>query len=210
MNSIFKTIHAVLLAVAMLAASGPVAHAAGNGNNQDAGPPPWSQGQAHYQRAQLQARMHRLEAELKAQGYDVARGSTKLFTIADCKYAVAVLGNCMGNNPAAPYIMPITPLWPDEYVDEGLRGVLGPLPDDNWATHRMDTREAVLVIGMLPPPARYFGIQTYVFSRAGALNTVDPIYQATLSDPVMHKLLFRRTSSMSSILLATVPAFPIA
>jgi hypothetical protein len=190
MNRIFKTIHAVLLSAATLAASGPLAHAAGIGNNRGAGTPPWAQGQAQYQRAQLEAKVHRLQAELKAKGYDVARGTTKLFTIADCQYAVAVLGNCMGNNPAAPYIMPVMPLWPDEYADQGLRGVLGPLPDDNWATHRMDRREAVLVVGMLPPPAKYFGIQTYVFSRAGALNTADPIYRATLSDPVMHKLLF--------------------
>jgi len=190
MNRFFKTIHAVSLSVAMLAASGPLAHAATDGNNQGAGPPPWAQGLGQYQRAQLEAKVNRLQAELRSRGYDVARGATKLFTIADCQYAVAVLGNCMGNNPAAPYIMPTMPLWPDEYVDEGLRGVLGPLPDDNWATHRMDKREAVLVVGMLPPPARYFGFQTYVFSRAGALNTSDPIYQKTLADPVMHSLLF--------------------
>jgi hypothetical protein len=189
MNRFVRNFCAAWLSIAMLAASATVIHAAENGQHQGTSPPPWANGQSH-RHAQLEGRVHRLEAELKARGYDVARGSTKLFTIADCQYAVTVLGNCMGNNPAAPYIMPTMPLWPDEFVDEGLRGVLGPLPNDNWATHRMDKREAVLVVGMLPPPARYFGIQTYVFSRAGAFNTSDPVYQRTLLDPVMHNLLF--------------------
>jgi hypothetical protein len=138
----------------------------------------------------IEQQVDRLQAKLKARGYEVARGSTKLFTTDDCQYTISVLGNCLGNNPAAPYIVPTVPLWPDEYVDEGLRGVLGPTSNDTWGTHRMDKREAVLVVGMLPPPARYFGMQTYVFSRTGTINPNDPVYQSTQSDPIMHSILF--------------------
>lgn len=181
---------AVCFSLGMFLGGLSAAYGADHGHGLDPHPPHWSYGKGHRSQVQLERRVERLESELKHRGYDVARGSTKLFTIADCQYAVTVLGNCMGNNPAAPYIMPTMPLWPDEFVDEGLRGVLGPLPNDNWATHRMDKREAVLVVGMLPPPARYFGFQTYVFSRAEKLNTLDQIYLATQSDQVMHGLLF--------------------
>lgn len=143
-----------------------------------------------HQARKLERKVDRLQAALEARGYDVARGATKLFTIDDCQYTIAVLGNCLGNNPAAPYIIPTVPLWPDEYVDESLRGLLGPLPDDTWGTHRMDKREAVLVVGLLPPPARYFGMQTYVFSRTGAINREDPVFLTTQADPIMNSILF--------------------
>lgn len=140
--------------------------------------------------AQLQGKLHRLEAALRSRGYEVARGATKLFNIPDCPDMIAAIGSCLGNNPPSPHIVPSVPLWPDEYVDEGLRGLVGPLPNDTWSTHRMDKREAVLVFGLLPPPAKYFGIQTCIFSRPGAPDPNDPISQATQSDPVMHGALF--------------------
>lgn len=181
MNPIVMNVRAVWLSLAILMAAAPTAYATGNGQNNDNSPPQW---------AQLEGKVQRLQSALKAKGYDVARGSTKLFTTDDCQYTIDVLGNCLGNNPAAPYVMPTVPLWPDEYVDEGLRGLLGPLPDNTWATHRMDKREAMLVVGVLPPPARYFGIQTYVFSRTGAINRDDPIYRISQSDPIMNSILF--------------------
>lgn len=138
----------------------------------------------------LEDQVDRLQAELKARGYEVARGSFKLFTIDDCQYTIEVIGNCLGDNPAAPYVIAGVPLWPDEFVDESLRNLIGPLPNNEWATYRFDKREAVLVFGLLPPPGRYFGLQTYVFTRAGKINTSDPIYQRTLADPIMHNILF--------------------
>jgi hypothetical protein len=192
MNSIIMNVRAVWLSLALFMASAPMAHAAGNGHNHGTSPPQSTQEQEGSDplQTQLEGNVQRLQSALTAKGYDVARGSTKLFTIDDCQYTIAVLGNCLGNNPAAPYIMPTVPLWPDEYVDEGLRGLLGPLPDDTWATHRMDKREAVLIVGALPPPARYFGIQTYIFSRTGAINRDDPVYRISQSDPVMNSILF--------------------
>lgn len=190
MNPIVMNVRAVWLSLAILMASAPMAYAADNGRNHDNSPPQSAQGESDGLRAQLEGKVQRLQSALNAKGYDVARGSTKLFTIDDCKYTIAVLGNCLGNNPAAPYVMPTVPLWPDEYVDEGLRGLLGPLPDNTWATHRMDKREAMLVVGVLPPPARYFGIQTYVFTRTGTINRDDPVYRISQSDPIMNSILF--------------------
>lgn len=138
----------------------------------------------------LEDQVGRLQSELTARGYEVARGSFKLFTIDDCQYTIDVIGNCLGDNPAAPYVIAGVPLWPDEFVDESLRNLIGPLPNTEGATYRFDKREAVLVFGLLPPPGRYFGLQTYVFTRAGNINTSDPIYQSTLVDPILHNILF--------------------
>lgn len=150
--------------------------------------------------AHLEGQVRRLEAALRAKGYEVARGATKLFTIDDCQYPIAVLGNCMGNNPAAPYVIPTVPLWSDEYVDKTLENLLGPLPDKTWGTHRMDKRESLLVVGQLPPPGKYFGIQSYVFTRAGQINTSDPVYQS-VTDPVLHKILFSAAPDPSRVLV---------
>lgn len=190
MNPFSAKFRALCFSFGLISASAP--YAANNHANATGHPPPWAHGKGQLQRqqAQLEGKVHRMEATLRARGYEVARGSTKLFNISDCQYTISVIGNCLGNNPAAPYIVTGVPLWPDEYVDEGLKNLLGPMPNNTWATHRMDKREAVLVFGLLPPPARYFGSQTYIFSRTARLNANDPIYQATQNDPFMHEILF--------------------
>jgi hypothetical protein len=149
----------------------------------------------------LERDIKRLTKELEARGYEVARGSFKLFTIADCKYPIAVIGNCLGNNPAAPYIIPALPLWPDETIDRSLSGLLGPFPGGASPTFRLDHREAVVIVGQMPPPARYFGVQTYVFTRTATLNPADPIYQLTLADPVMHGILFDQAPDPSRVVM---------
>jgi hypothetical protein len=78
----------------------------------------------------LEQSIERLRTDLQARGYEVAQGSWKLFTIQDCKFAIASLGNCLGNNPTAPYVFPSVPLWRDEYVDRDMKDVFGPLPHD--------------------------------------------------------------------------------
>jgi hypothetical protein len=47
-------------------------------------------------------RIRDLEADLEARGFEVARGEWRLFEIEDCQFAMASMGFCMGNNPAAP------------------------------------------------------------------------------------------------------------
>ena len=68
----------------------------------------------------------RLMHDLKKQGYEVARGYVRLYTPDDCGSSYAVMGSCFGNNPAAPYVIPVVPSWPDEWVDPATAGAFGP------------------------------------------------------------------------------------
>lgn len=115
--------------------------------------------------------------DLKKDGYEVARGYFKLYTKSDCQYTYEALKTCLGNNPAAPYIVPVVPAWPDEWVDPGTAEMLGPTLEGYSASYRLDPREAIVILGKLPPPADYFGLQTYLFSRPGVLNTDSVQYQ---------------------------------
>jgi hypothetical protein len=136
----------------------------------------------------LQQIVEGLQSDIESRGFEVSQGAWNLFKIEDCRYAIERLGFCLGNNPAAPYIIPTLPLWPDELVDEDMRELLGPTANDTWWTFRLDEREALVVLAHLPPPGAYFGIQTYIFSRQDAIDTTDPIYR-NVTDPFMHRML---------------------
>ncbi|MGZ5199423.1 MAG: hypothetical protein ACXWC4_06590 [Telluria sp.] len=192
---------AASLACALVISAIPSTHAAGSGSATDQGQYPPAERDSHASQGHLERGVRRVTSELEAHGYEVARGSFKLFTVADCKYSIAVIGNCMGNNPAAPYVIPALPRWPDEYDDKSLAGLLGPYPGNDSPTFRLDKREAVVIVGQLPPPARYFGVQTYVFTRTASINPADPIYQLTLADPVMHGILFSQAPDPSRVLV---------
>ncbi len=157
-------------------------------------------GKAQGHRSDFSREVRNLRSDLESRGFKVAEGSFKLFTIEDCRYAIASLGNCVGNNPTAPYIFPSVPLWPDEFVDERMREAFGPLPNDTWATHRLDPREALVIMGRLPPPGAYFGIQTYVFSREGSINYSDPVY-LSLTDQIMRNILFALSPNPARVLV---------
>ncbi len=150
--------------------------------------------------ASLQQKVEALEADLEAQGFEVLRGDWSLFTIDDCQFPIATLGQCLGNNPAAPYAIPSVPLWPDEHVDETLREVLGPMPGDTWVTHRLDEREALVVLALTPPQGAYYGLQTYVFSREDELNPNDPVFLG-LTDPIMRSVLFATAPDPARVLV---------
>lgn len=57
----------------------------------------------------VESTARRLANGLKQQGYQVARGYFKLYTQADCPSSYSVLRSCLGNNPTAPYILPVVP-----------------------------------------------------------------------------------------------------
>ena len=105
----------------------------------------------------VESTARRLAHDLEQQGYEVARGYFKLYTQDDCPYSYEVLHSCLGNNPAAPYVVPIVPAWPDEWVDPATAGMVGPTVEGYNASYRLDKREAIVILGLLPPPARYFG-----------------------------------------------------
>ncbi len=128
--------------------------------------------------------------ELSA-NFEVATGYPKLYTSADCDYTYAVLKNCVANNPAAPYIIPIVPTWPNEYTDPALKDMLGPTRDGTSGSYRLDPREAIVVFGTLPPAGRYTSLQTYVGSRQGSYDQSSPAYQTLAAqDPGFLDTLF--------------------
>ncbi|MDE3150295.1 MAG: hypothetical protein KGL37_12570, partial [Acidobacteriota bacterium] len=65
----------------------------------------------------IESTAQQLTHSLEKQGYEVLRGYFKLFTTDDCDLSYQVMHTCYGNNPAAPYVIPIVPPWPDEWVD---------------------------------------------------------------------------------------------
>ena len=118
-----------------------------------------------------------LTDDLTQQGYEVARGYFRLYTQDDCTYSYAVLHSCLGNNPAAPYVIPIMPSWPDEWVDPATADMVGPTEEGFSASYRLDPSEAIVIIAQLPPPARYLGLQTYLMSRPGEWDTDSDQYK---------------------------------
>lgn len=151
-------------------------------------------------RDSLDETVHKVRGEFETKGYQVAQGSWNLFEIEDCRFVLKTLGNCLGNNPAAPYLIPSVPLWEDEFVDDHMKDLLGPAPGDTWWTYRLGEREALVVLGRLPPPGAYFGLQTYLFTRKGVTNTADEIYQS-LSERFMRDILFMKSPNPSRVLV---------
>jgi hypothetical protein len=74
-------------------------------------------------------------------------------------------------------VVPIVPAWPDEWVDPGTAGLVGPTLEGYNAAYRLDPSEAIVILAQLPPPARYFGLQTYLLSRPGEWKEESDQYQ---------------------------------
>jgi hypothetical protein len=149
----------------------------------------------------LESTVQSVMADLTARGYEVARGYWTVWGTDRCKYTIETLGNCLGNNPAAPYVLPILPLWRDEFVDRTLHVAFGPMRRGYSVTYRLAEREALIVLALLPPPGAYFGLQTYVFTRAGTIDTEDPIYRSLAHDIDSRNLLFAVAPDPSRLLV---------
>jgi len=117
--------------------------------------------------------VQRFIRELRGNGLEVSVGYPRVYTQADCAYSYAVFNNCFGNNPASPYVMPIVKPWPEEYVDPATENGFGRTRPGYSATYRLDPREAIVLFGRMPPPARYLGLQTWAFSSEW-LSDVSP------------------------------------
>jgi hypothetical protein len=108
--------------------------------------------------------VQRLIGELRSSGLEVSVGYPMLYTQADCAYSYPVFHNCFGNNPAAPYVVPVVKSWPDEYVDPAMENGMGMTRPGYSSTYRLDPREAIILFGRMPPPARYMGLQTWIWT----------------------------------------------
>ncbi len=149
----------------------------------------------------LEQKVQLLRADLEKHGYQVARGYWTLFSMADCQYAIERAGSCYANNPTAPYILLALPPWKDEYVDSLLHDLFKPLQGNMSATYRLDAREALVILGELPPPAHYFGIQTNVYSREGSINPAHPVYRSLASTPDVQAMLFTYSPDPARVLV---------
>lgn len=123
-----------------------------------------------------------LTRELTLQGMQVSRGYFRLYTQEDCQYSYDSMKNCYGNNPAAPYIGFALPPWPDEFLDPATTTALGLVDPGYRGTFRLDPREALVILGVMPPPAAYFGLQTYLFTREGTYDKNSTTYQYIASN----------------------------
>ncbi len=126
---------------------------------------------------QVENKAQILMHDLEKQGFEVTRGIFKLYTADDCDYTFNKMSTCYGNNPAAPYVTFAVPPWPEEFVDDK-SNLWGQSPEGYEDIFRFDPREAIVILGRLPPPAAYFGEQTYLSSRQGEINTDSDTYKA--------------------------------
>jgi hypothetical protein len=126
---------------------------------------------------QMERTAQRLTQALLERGFEVNRGYVKLWEADDCQYTFERIGLCMGNNPAAPYIVVAAPPWPDEAVIAQIRTVWGPSPPKYEDVFRFDPREALIILVQMPPPARFFSEQSWMFTRQGIYDTTSDTYK---------------------------------
>ena len=121
--------------------------------------------------------------DLRESGFQVSQGSTELYTQQDCiDHTYPKLKNCFQANPAAPYVVPVVKLWPDEYMDPDLVDAFVDTKPGYTVTYRLDPREAIVIYGEMPPPGRYMGLQTWEFSQYGEWSTDIYNYWANMDD----------------------------
>lgn len=139
----------------------------------------------------VESKAVQLMHELEKQGFEVRRGYFKLWTIEDCEYTYDKMGLCYGNNPASPYAITTLPPWPGEGegVDPYYRNLFGPSQEGYYDLYRFDPREAIVILGLLPPPGAYFSKQTWLFSREGVPDTSSQTYQDIYNDPLLYPFL---------------------
>ena len=141
-------------------------------------------------------------ADLARQGYEIRSGYFELVDDSDCPTIVPVMGMCYGMNPATPYVLPAVRPWDGEFVDPATKLAFGTLRTGHSAVFRLDPREAIVVIAELPPPARYFGFQTYLFTREGTIDTTNQRYAFVYKyfNPMLD-LFFRLSPNANRIML---------
>jgi hypothetical protein len=140
----------------------------------------------------VESKARRLMNSLKKQGFQVQRGYFRLYTNADCPTSFAEIGTCWGNNPAAPYVQFAVPPWPEEYIDPATDTAFGEALAGYHTSYRLDPREAIIILGLLPPPAHYFGLQTYHFTRQGDFDTTSAPYLFMQDKPLLLNRFFNK------------------
>ena len=92
-------------------------------------------------------------------GYQVADGSYHFFKIEECKRIIEKWGTCWGSNPDSPYGMFLVPKGPGE-PDSSVK-----LESTNRSPRwRMRPDEAIVLLGITPPEAKYFSYDLLLYS----------------------------------------------
>jgi len=103
---------------------------------------------------------------LKKKGYTVRDGNLKFFfTNDDCHAAIDAVGTCFGNNPEAnPYGVYQLPHIPGEAIDDLVPSFGGDRTNDGFGLEiRIRSDEAIVLMGVTPPKAEYFGYTHYLY-----------------------------------------------
>ena len=113
-----------------------------------------------------------------ANGLRAAAGSYEFLDLSTCCEA-----SCAGNNPSSPYATFFVPPGPDETAANPHARA-----DGKSDAFRLRADEAVVFVGTVPPPARYFGVTPYLDDRddgSGGRRTVAASLSETLNNLVI-------------------------
>lgn len=138
---------------------------------------------------------------LTQNGYTVTPGAAVVTSVAYCKQVVdPVFGTCFISDPEDPYILPLLPVSPIQYVDPYFGQLASQtLPDGQvvGSAFRLNTNEAELVIVNLPPQAAYFSYQGYVFTRP--ISDYNPFTGKVSPDPSRTDLASTYNNSIDDV-----------
>ncbi len=143
-----------------------------------------------------------LVGNLRGRGLEIGQGYMKLWERQDCeRYNYPILRTCYGNNPVSPYVLAVVQSWKDEFVDPAAVNAYVKTRPGYSVSHRFDPREAIVIFGKLPPPGRYMGLQSYVFTT-GWLNADQPW------NPSEYEKIRARQPDLVGYLFNTLPRDP--
>jgi hypothetical protein len=129
--------------------------------NQDTGSIPMSVDQpAPPKPDKADKKVDRFVSLLVSDGFTVQEGHANVASLQDICCIEAALADCTWFNAASPYMAAYLPLSPGQTSQE-LPWLRDPGYEDQAVAWRLRPDEAVVFVGLTPPPVRYFGFQTY-------------------------------------------------
>lgn len=124
---------------------------------------------------------------LEADGFIVQKGKFKVVDLFGM-YDAGLVPSCFGNNPAAPYLLPLVPLTPGQTAAN--LPIKNPLtdyplvPEDKglYLEYFLQPDEAIVLVGKTPPQVEYFGFRSYLVRRFSPADGAYKYIFASLGD----------------------------
>ena len=115
--------------------------------------------------------------------FEVGEGAAVTFRVEDCEE----LPDCFATNASSPYLLFGLPPSPGAGMPPigSTLGVVPRLSSDLTPTWHLDSDEAIVIAGSMPPPAAYFSLAPYLFDRADGTGGRSVIF-ASLFDATNH------------------------